>query len=92
MQTFDEPTASFQVAQHGLGQQPNRFAFLAPLQLLLGSGQMLQAIPEPEQGRFAIAHSPLAFGIVASDDESYKARGMPIEVHCGRIDASVVFA
>ena len=69
MQTFDEPTASFQIAQHGLGQQPNRFAFLAPLQLLLGRGQMLQAIPEPEQGRFAMAHSPLAFGFVASDRE-----------------------
>ena len=60
-QGLDESMTSLEIPQHGLGQQLDRLAFLAPLQLLLGRGQMLQTIPEPEQGRVAMPHSPLAW-------------------------------
>ena len=87
---FDESMTSLEIPQHRLGQQLYRLAFLAPLQLLLGRGQMLQAIPEPEQGRFAMAHSPHARVIVVSDDGNDRAWHMPIDAIRGRGDASGV--
>ena len=80
-QALDEPSASLQITQHRLGQQADRFAFLAPLELLLSVGQMLQAIPQPEQGRFAMAHSPRTRVIVDMDSKVIEASRVPIDAN-----------
>src|SRR5262245_12959923 len=48
--------AALEVADHGLGQDGDRFGVRGPLQLLLSGDQLIEHVFEPEQIGLALAH------------------------------------
>ena len=52
-----EPTATLQVAQHGLGQDLHGLLILGPLQLLLALHHVLEHVLQPQKIGFTLAHS-----------------------------------